>query len=102
MSNWSVFPGYQSYIPGLLELRLSDCQREFGGYLRFDLHLYLRAGVSVGSAVPGQLIATLKISATTDFLARLKAERAAEKWLKANLDDLCEDKVIFPPSGVTP
>lgn len=89
MSNWTFTGSVAHRTLGVLSLRLVPKSMKVSPYERFEVEIFLRAGVAIGCMVFDQPLAKITVMASTEFLARLDAERQAEKWLEAHLDALC-------------
>lgn len=97
MSNWTCLGDDVAIrVLGVLALRLTPKPMTHRYYIRFELGLALREGVSIGRTIYGEPLAKIQILASTEFLARLDAENQAEKWLAAHLDALCAGKKFEP------
>jgi seryl-tRNA(Sec) selenium transferase len=93
MSNWAfdmALPGTQTRTLSVLELRLSESEqkRRYSPYKQYACEVRLRAGVIIGRTTAASTLVRLDVKAKTDFLARLEAERQAEKWFANELDAL--------------
>lgn len=85
MSNWTfVGDDVAIRVLGVLALHMTPQPMSHSPYARFELSLTLRDGVSIGRMIYGEPLAKLTVMASTEFLARLDAEKQAEKWLAAH------------------